>query len=59
MKAGDGTVRRLLEGGASLIESSSLSDPLLTFLRLGVTDLEELLEPRNCEYSFLLLELKR
>ena len=51
MAAGDGTVCGLLEGGASLVESSLLSDLLLTSLRLGVADLEELLEPKKLRIS--------
>ena len=51
MAAGDGIVCGLLEGDASLFESSSLSDPLLTSLRLGVTDVEELLEPKKLRIS--------
>ena len=39
--------------GASLVESSSLSDPLLASLRLGVADLEELLEPKKLRISIL------
>ncbi len=37
--ADEGTAHGLLEGGASFVESSSLSDPSL---RLEVADLEEL-----------------
>ena len=34
-----------------LLRSSSLSDPLLTSLRLGVANLEELLEPKKLRIS--------
>ena len=46
MAADGGTAQGLLEGGVSLVESPSLSDPLLTSLKLGVADLEEL-EPKK------------
>ena len=48
--ADDGTAHGLLEGGASFVESSSLSDPSL---RLEVADLEEL-EPKKLRISIFI-----
>ena len=48
--ADDGTAQGLLEGGASFVEPSSLSDPSL---RLEVADLEEL-EPKKLRISIFI-----
>ena len=52
--ADDGTARGFLEGGASFVESSSLSYPSL---RLEVADLEEL-EPKKLRISIFITGTK-
>ena len=53
--ADDGTAHGLLEGGASFVESSSLSEPSL---RPEVANLEELEPKKLLQYPSLLLNLE-